>query len=430
MANQSSVYNEKKIAYYESTFRTSMLSKPLEVNITVTAAHLYGLAYIMEQNGTKEGDPVYMRFTCSLDEITKVYINDNVKTSPLYVQCDNMNKGVLNRKRIIVPCLQNVAEAVETINSAKAAYDEKMQKSKERMNAQKAVSDAANTDAAEDKMKEYERMKKLADAEFDNLPPLKAKASVQEAPAAKPEAPAAPSAPAEAQEKPVHKTVKPKVTIEDLIKINNSIEIDIIPPAEPPITGKKPAAGILEELGADTAPAEKNLPKDSDLAAEGSASDIKLEEMTVENSHKTEDPDLSDLSGIDEKSLLSDLSDIPEVKAVENIINSAAKPAEAAEEVNEEPAVAEAAEDAYATTAVADSEVIAADDEIAETEPESDTKPEIKEVHVDFSSDDKKDMSLDDFQTAVKKLKAMHDEGLISDDEFKAEKKKLLAQLY
>lgn len=429
MANQSSVYNEKKIAYYESTFRTSMLSKPLEVNITVTAAHLYGLAYIMEQNGTKEGDPVYMRFTCSLDEITKVYINDNVKTSPLYVQCDNMNKGVLNRKRIIVPCLPNVAEAVETINSAKAAYDEKMQKSKERMNAQKAASaEAANADAAEDKMKEYERMKKLADAEFDNLPPLKVKAPVQETPAPKAEEKESVPAPAEAQEKPVYKTVKPKVTIEDLIKINNSIEIDIIPPAEPPITGKKPAAGILEELGADTAPAEKNLPKDSDLAAESGASDIKLEEMTVENSHKTEDPDLSDLSGIDEKSILSDLSENPEVKAVEEMLNSTAKPV--VEEAAEEPAVAEAAEDAYATTAVADSEVIAADDEIAEAEPESDTKPEIKEVHVDFSSDDKKDMSLDDFQTAVKKLKAMHDEGLISDDEFKAEKKKLLAQLY
>ena len=39
-------------------------------------------------------------------------------------------------------------------------------------------------------------------------------------------------------------------------------------------------------------------------------------------------------------------------------------------------------------------------------------------------------MSLEDFQTAVKKLKSMHDEGLLTDEEFSEEKSKLMKFLY
>ncbi len=72
--NQSftSVYQEKKISGYEGWFKESSFSKPVNVYLTITVAHIFGEAYIMEQEGTKEGNPVYKRCICTLEEITKV----------------------------------------------------------------------------------------------------------------------------------------------------------------------------------------------------------------------------------------------------------------------------------------------------------------------------------------------------------------------
>jgi hypothetical protein len=39
-------------------------------------------------------------------------------------------------------------------------------------------------------------------------------------------------------------------------------------------------------------------------------------------------------------------------------------------------------------------------------------------------------MSLDEFEAAVKKLKIMHDQGLLTEEEFIAEKRKVLTNLY
>lgn len=128
----SSVYSEKKVAAYESLFKESALAKPQEVYLTITVAHLFGQAYIMEQQGTQEGDPVYARFVCSLEEISKVYINENVKASPLFIQCDTDVKGVIHRKRIIVPCLENVASIVDQIEQVRAAHMEKYEAAQER----------------------------------------------------------------------------------------------------------------------------------------------------------------------------------------------------------------------------------------------------------------------------------------------------------
>lgn len=133
MSNQSSssAYSEKKIAAYESLFKESSFAKPQEVYLTITVGHLFGQAYIMEQQGTKEGDPVYSRFLCNLEDITKVYINDNVKASPLFIQCDTDVKGVVHRKRIIVPCLDNVASIVEQIKEVRALHMEKFEAAQE-----------------------------------------------------------------------------------------------------------------------------------------------------------------------------------------------------------------------------------------------------------------------------------------------------------
>ena len=51
--SNSSVYSEKKIAAYEAMFKESSFAKPQEVYLTITVAHLFGQAYIMEQPVTK-----------------------------------------------------------------------------------------------------------------------------------------------------------------------------------------------------------------------------------------------------------------------------------------------------------------------------------------------------------------------------------------
>lgn len=123
MSNQSNAYSENKLAYYESYYKTNVLARPQEINLTITSSHIYGIGFICDQHATQEGDLEYKRFNHSLDQITKIYVNDNIKTSPLYIQIDEEVKGVLNRRRIILPCLSNVDKIVQMIYEIKAEYD-------------------------------------------------------------------------------------------------------------------------------------------------------------------------------------------------------------------------------------------------------------------------------------------------------------------
>ncbi|MGN0696733.1 MAG: hypothetical protein ACI4J5_08230 [Oscillospiraceae bacterium] len=534
MSNQTSIYNEKKLAYYEATYKLSVLAKPQDVNLTLTAAHIYGLGYIMEQNGTKEGDPIYTRFSCGLDEITKVYINENSRQSPLYIQCDTMNKGVLFRRRIIIPCLKNASAVVDEILSVKKQYDEKMEKSKERAKAisRRAAEEAPRAEEAhpaeaapqkksfDDKLKDFERMKKLSDSFFDNIPiPGKEHSAKTAAPEVLPEGPAAAetaavpesAAPAEvtapAEEIPVpeaapavketaKKKADIKVTIDDLLQLNDSIDEDFLRNTEPPITGgKKNAEKYLDDIGGDYKykPAHKSSERDAVLSEE--LGEVMLEDMNEYTPGRVDELDLSDLDVVNKSDLISDMTgakvdlegettpvermdfvrknhDKHESRISESIENikvvidekpaeaSAAEapaspaaetvpveaapaettPAEAAaaeiadevsvlkklpEVVLEDIAAPVAAEDAYIEDATtADTETIAA-------ENTSDAEvPEVKNVHIDFSTEVTHDTSLDDFQESVKKLKAMLDSDLITKEEFMAEKKKLLSTLY
>lgn len=135
MTNQASAatsYSENKLAYYESYYKTNVIAKPQEINLTITSSHIYGLGFICDQHATQEGDLEYKRFNHSLDQITKIYVNDNIKTSPLYIQIDDEVKGVLNRRRIILPCLQGVDKIVEKLYEIKAEYDIFIEKDKKR----------------------------------------------------------------------------------------------------------------------------------------------------------------------------------------------------------------------------------------------------------------------------------------------------------
>lgn len=128
MSNQANMYNEEKLAYYESLYRPSVLAKPQEINLTITSAHIYGQGFVCEQKGTQETDPEYCRFNCSLDQITKIYVNENKKASPLYIQLEDTSKGYMNRKRIILPCLDAIDNVIKKIYDVKAEYDEIVEK--------------------------------------------------------------------------------------------------------------------------------------------------------------------------------------------------------------------------------------------------------------------------------------------------------------
>ncbi len=149
--NQAAIYSEKKLAYFETVYRENMLSKPQDINITVTAQHIYGTAYICDQTGVKEDDPTYSRFTCGLGEITKIYINNNNKMAPIYIQCDDDSNGVMNRRRIILPKFDDNDAIIKAVSDAKAEFDSKSELQNER------------------KLREREAIRRAQDDEFESM---------------------------------------------------------------------------------------------------------------------------------------------------------------------------------------------------------------------------------------------------------------------
>lgn len=386
MDDQSNVYSEKKLATYETTYKESILSKPQDISLTITAAHLYGLAFICEQKGTKEGDPEYTRFVCGYEEITKIYINNNNRNSPIYVQCDDTSKGVMNRRRIILPCFAKNEEIIKIIESAKADFDKK--------NAGKQKH-PVKTDA--EKAQERERLKKAADEEFENLT----------AGYKKPES------------KPQEAAPKDDFTVADILGLDD-ITVTTEEKTEPekevkPETAKEtPSDDFFEELV---------IPDVADLP----------------DAESVEDPgDMPDESFAEIK-----LEDVDTEKITEPEIVSEAKP-EPAAMVKEEPVVHETVHKSefssggmYAKSMYASAEK----EEPKPAEPKKKAEPEKKPEPAAAPKPEKKaeavkpdisegKMSLEEFQTAVKKLKAMRDENVLTEEEFAAEKSRLLQFLY
>ena len=384
MDNQASMYSEKKLAYFETVYRESKLSKPQDVNITVTANHIYGVAYICEQQGIIEEDPVYSRFSCGLEEITKIYINNNNKMNPIYVQCDDTSKNVINRKRIILPCFPDNDAIIKVINEAKAEVDEKLEKQREMEKNQK--------------IKQLEARRRAQDDEFESLtsgwneikadkpaPKVESKPAPAPAPKAEPKPAPAPAPKAEPKPAPAPAPqVEPApsaVSVEDILGLDDILGIKHEEPSTAPAAAMEVVDEIPDEQAIEAIP-EAVVQKDPD------------EIETVEIPAEIPDP-------------------TPKAEPVKE------KPAQTIEEIDT------AAEIARKLTPKAAPKRTA-----APKEEKVDVKPEPKrEINV-ISDDVAEHMTLDDFETAVKKLKAMFDNGMISEGEFAAEKKKLLKHLY
>lgn len=390
MDNQASMYSEKKLAYFETVYRESKLSKPQDVNVTITANHIYGIAYICEQQGIIEEDPVYSRFSCGLEEITKVYINNNNKMNPIYIQCDDTSKNVINRKRIILPCFPDNEAIIKVITEAKAEVDEKLEKQREAEKLQKIKELEARRKAQDD---EFESLTSgWADIKAESKPAPKAEpapVSIQKeepapapAPAPKPApAPTPKSAPAPAPKaEPV--VEKASVSVEDILGLDDILGIKHETPASEPAVAMEVVEDIPDEKTIEAIP-EEVVQKDPD--------EIEAVEIPVEI--PVEEP----------------------------------KPAP----VEENPVQTIEAIDTAAEIAKKLTPKSAPKRHVAPKEEKVEVKAEEPKREINVISDDvAANMTLDDFETAVKKLKAMLDNGMISEGEFAAEKKKLLKHLY
>lgn len=383
MSSQSSVYSEKKIAAYESLFRESNFAKPQEVYLTLTVAHVFGQAYIVEQEGTKEGDAVYSRFVCPLEEITKVYVNDKIKKPwPLFIQCDTNVKGVIHRKRIVIPCLENPTAIAEQINQTKAVYMEKYEAAVERENQKKRA------ELENDRMKEQikNETKKV-------LPPLP---TVEKFPDPIPE-PAAPvSKPAPAP--------KPEVSKASPLKSVKDLASDLADSFK--------AFESMENSTSETKPDIKPLPKkpvfDLDNLDEAFNAKPKFPEKPAATA--AEQPETKAEAS---KKPELDLDSIPD--AIDEIKPESAVTAPKAEEKPAEPVILPAAEPAKPV-------------ETAEPAAEKPApKPAPAPIRVNPNA---KAAELNDFESAVIKLKERLDSGEISAEEYAAEKKKLISTLY
>ncbi|MCM1578195.1 MAG: hypothetical protein NC078_05280 [Ruminococcus sp.] len=350
MSNQSlsNIANEKQIAAYTSEFRENRLAKPVDISLTITAGHLHGRAYIWEREGTKEGDAEYQRFVCPLEEVTKVYINDNVKASPLYIQCDSHVNKVFHRKTIVVPCLENVAAIAEQINELHKKFMEKYEAKQQQEMERKREALAA------------ERQKELAEAE--NKSPLPSLSAVKA-----PEPPKAPETP---------KTEKPAPATAPAVKPSADASV---------LTGDvAESLKALEKLESISAPPKK--------------------------------PEL-DLASIPDKAESSPVKPIPAPAPV----------------IDELPPVPEIGEDMSLSALAPKFDSMQTEEEkpapASESLPEM-SVPQVSPVSAAPAAEPVQSQGLEGFERAVRALKARLDGGEISSDDFKAERKKLIAGLY
>ncbi|MGN1134880.1 MAG: SHOCT domain-containing protein [Oscillospiraceae bacterium] len=394
MDDQTNVYSEKKLASFETIYKESVFSKPLDITVTITAAHIYGAGYICVQTGTKEDDPEYGKYICGLEDITRISINTNNKSFPINVQCDEVEKGVPSRKRIILPHFPNAEEIMRLISDAKADYDRKHAPVKPK------------TD--EEKQKERERLKKAADDEFLNA--------------------------TAGYEKPEKKSKKGEdFTVADILGLDDFTPI--IPDEKKPEPVKE---AVNEEPKAEIKEEAKEEAKKEEPIVEVSASETG--DSILEAAPTV---DISELEDIEEKAsdvplsdsfdeiVIPDTSDLPEAQAVEN-------PGFIPSDI-EEIGIVDIDEGVIAEPKIVSSHKTEAPKKQEEKPAQEEKKPEPKMENAAAKPEKKVDietpkngekMSLEDFQTAVKKLKSMHDEGLLTDEEFSEEKSKLMKFLY
>lgn len=410
--SQAAIYSEKKLAYFETVYRENMLSKPQDINITVTAQHIYGTAYICDQTGVKEDDPTYSRFTCGLGEITKIYINNNNKMAPIYIQCDDDSNGVMNRRRIILPKFDDNDAIIKAVSDAKAEFDSKSELQNERKLREREAIRRAQDDEFESMTSGYRDMikpspKPAAASELKPSPVSKPAVAIPAVPAPEPKPVSAPApkpapapAPAAAPKSAPAPASAPKsdsVTVEDILGLDDILGIRADDMSS--VTSfmdeisEEPDEEAINSMPVETI--QKNPDKIEELSIPVTTEEYELEEVRTEK-------------------VSAEIEELDPTKEIAKKLapKQAEVSAEEPKSKNDEPAEAEKTE--HKNTVM--------------EEPAMPVKPVEKAGAAVVPNAES--MSLEDFESAVKKLKSMLDNGVISESEFAVEKKKLFKLLY
>lgn len=411
MSSQSSVYSEKKIAAYESLFKESNFAKPQEVYLTITVAHVFGQAYILEQEGTKESDPVYSRFVCPLEEITKVYVNDKIKKPwPLFIQCDTNVKGVIHRKRIVIPCLNDPTAIAEQINEVKAIHMQKYEAAIERENQKKR----AELESA--------RMKEQIEKEAKNtLPPLPA---VEKLPDPVPEVPVPPKSVAASEAKPEAASAsKPKATPAAKPKSSPASDIKSVKALTNELEDSFKALESFDNAKTDIKPLPKKPIFDLDNLEEA----FNAKPQYTPPNPKAEVPK-KPIPAAEE----APVKPAPAPKPQKPALDLESIPDAAPEAVQEKKAPEPAPEIKAEPVVIPEPEVIPEPAPVAPVpapviEEAAVPKPAPAPIKINPNG---KAAELSEFETAVMSLKQRRDSGELSPEEYASEKKKLIATLY
>jgi hypothetical protein len=369
----SAIYSEKPIATYEAQYRESPVAKPQDIELTITAESIHGKAFKVEQIATMEEEVYYSRFANKISDISKISINTYIKDKPIYISFiteNATNKNAKDRRRIVIPSLptpETIVEQIIEIKSKLKNYD--------------STKARRTSDALEAKRRADEEFEQKFTSGFE---------------------------PEQVQ------------NTEGLLgneeKIKREIDFTI---SDNPVTNSKNDDTVADLL-LDTPPAPEKAAEDTKPAPEK-----KKRPAPIPAPDEFEDS--AEAIEIPEAAEIAEAAEIPEAKIPETAkIPEKAKIPEAV--VIPEPEPVKVPEPAKAPEAMKAPEPAkkaeAAPEPVKAPEPaKTPEQPVAKGANVS-------NMSLTEFEAAIKKLKIMHEEGLLTEEEFAAEKRKVLTNLY
>jgi hypothetical protein len=367
----AAIYSEKPIATYEAQYRENPVAKPQDIELTITAESIHGKAFKVEQIATMEEEVYYSRFANKISDISKISINTYIKDKPIYISFiteNATNKNAKDRRRIVVPSLPNPEMIVEQIIEIKSK-----------------LKNYSGTKAR--KTSEATEAKRLADEEFER----KFTSGFE---------------PEQVQntEGLLGNEEKIKREIDFTISENpvlNSVNDDTV-------------ADLLLDTPEPVKPAAEKKKRPAPIPA------------------PEEFPDIAEPEAV-----IPEIEPIPEVAEVAAVISEpeAVKEPEIAKvpEAAKIPEVAKVPEPVKAPQAV----IVPEPEAVAEPAPVPTPAPEKKAAApvaepapAPVKSANVSNMSLSEFEAAIKKLKIMYEEGLLTEEEFVAEKRKVLTNLY
>ncbi|MDE6762532.1 MAG: SHOCT domain-containing protein, partial [Oscillospiraceae bacterium] len=332
---------------------------------------------------------------------TKIYINNSNKIAPIYIQCGDDNTNGKTSRRIILPKFEesDKEKIVQAVNDAKAEYDAKLDQNHDLENVRK--------------LKDLEARRRAQDDEFENMT-SGYKDMIKPQPTATP----TPSA---------------------VSKTETASALAVAPkPVSTPIP-QKPAPDPVPIPKNDSLMVEDILGLDDILGI--SADD--MSQVTSFMDEISEEPDEEEINSMPVETIQKNPDKIEELTVpiigeeyeLEAIHEK--KVSAAIEELDPSREIAKklAPKQAPAPEVRPEAKLAEKSDSVPENNPESKTdiikhkeeSAERAEISISVNAEN---MSLEDFETAVKKLKSMLDNGVITESEFAIEKKKLFKLLY